>query len=154
MPFAVPDWMPGWLPIAVLVPVLLYALVFLAIPFAVFGLKGRLDMIEARLDEIQGEIRLLSLRLPEHAHGPERFESAALNRPGTGRPLIPPAGAPARPPEAAASPGRSEPPGDGQGRRRAQIEYDDAGRPADRAAQRRRSADRPDRAEPRLDWPR
>jgi hypothetical protein len=26
--------------------------------------KGRLDMIEARLDEIQGEIRSLSLRLP------------------------------------------------------------------------------------------
>jgi hypothetical protein len=34
-------------------------------PFSVFGVKSRLETIEARLDEIQGEIRRLALRLPE-----------------------------------------------------------------------------------------
>jgi len=34
-------------------------------PFSVFGVKGRLDAIEARLDEIQTELRTLSLRVPE-----------------------------------------------------------------------------------------
>ncbi len=43
----------------------LFALAFLAMPFSVFGLKGRLDGVEARLDEIQREIRSLALRLPE-----------------------------------------------------------------------------------------
>ena len=60
-----PDWLPWWVPIAVLVPALLYLLVFLLMPFSVFGLKGRLDAIEARLDEIQDEIRTLVLRMPE-----------------------------------------------------------------------------------------
>jgi hypothetical protein len=36
-------------------------------PFSVFGVKARLDAVEARLDEIQGEIRSLALRLPEPA---------------------------------------------------------------------------------------
>ena len=54
--------MPWWVPIVVLVPAILYALAFLLMPFSVFGLKGRLDTIEARLDEIQGEIRSLVLR--------------------------------------------------------------------------------------------
>ena len=37
---------------------------FLFMPFSVFGVKGRLEAVEARLDEIQGEIRSLVLRLP------------------------------------------------------------------------------------------
>jgi hypothetical protein len=50
-------------PFAVLLAVLLYSLVFMLMPFSVFGVKGRLDQIEARLDDIQGDIRALSLRL-------------------------------------------------------------------------------------------
>ena len=65
LPFALPDWLPWWVPIVLLVPLLLYALAFLFMPFSVIGVKGRLDVIEARLDEIQGEIRHLALRLPE-----------------------------------------------------------------------------------------
>jgi hypothetical protein len=65
LPFSLPDWLPWWVPLIVLVPVLLYLLLFLVMPFSVFGLKGRLDLIEARLDEIQGEIRRLGPRLPE-----------------------------------------------------------------------------------------
>jgi len=64
-PPTLPDWLPWWLAIVVLVPVLIFLLAFLAMPFNVFGVKGRLEQIEARLDEIQGEIRALSLRLPE-----------------------------------------------------------------------------------------
>lgn len=67
LPVTFPDWVPPWVPLALLVPCLLFALAFLFMPFSVIGLKGRLDAIEARLDEIQGEIRSLSLRIPERA---------------------------------------------------------------------------------------
>jgi len=78
-PPTLPDWLPWWLAIAVLVPALIFVLAFLAMPFSVFGVKSRLELIEARLDEIQGEIRALALRLPE-AGGPQST-----------RPPIPPA---------------------------------------------------------------
>ena len=60
-----PDWLPPWVQIAVTAAAVLLLLMFAAMPFSVFGVKGRLDLIEARLDEIQGEIRNLALRLPE-----------------------------------------------------------------------------------------
>jgi hypothetical protein len=110
LPFALPDWLPWWVPVLIVIPALLYAIVFLLMPFSVFGVKGRLDLIDARLDEIQGEIRSLSLRLPEE-HGV--------------RPPVPPASA-----DALLRRAREEPP-----------------------EERRRPAG-PDRAEPRLDWPR
>jgi len=47
-----------------LLPALLWALAFLVMPFSVLGLKGRLELLEVRLDEVQNEIRMLSLRLP------------------------------------------------------------------------------------------
>jgi len=52
-----PDWLPWWVPLALLVPALLWALSFLFMPFSVFGVKSRLEVIEARLDEIQNESR-------------------------------------------------------------------------------------------------
>lgn len=64
-PVSLPDWVPPWAQLAILAAVLLFGLMFLLMPFAVFGVKGRLDLLEARLDEIQGEIRSLALRLPE-----------------------------------------------------------------------------------------
>ena len=64
-PLPLPEWVPPWAQLAILVAVLLFGLMFLLMPFAVFGVKGRLDLLEARLDEIQGEIRSLALRLPE-----------------------------------------------------------------------------------------
>lgn len=60
-----PGGLPWWVTLAILVPVALYALLFLAMPFSVFGVKGRMESIEARLDEIQEEIRGLSIRLGE-----------------------------------------------------------------------------------------
>jgi hypothetical protein len=60
-----PGGLPWWGTLAILVPVALYGLLFLAMPFSVFGTKSRLEQIDARLDEIQEEIRGLALRLPE-----------------------------------------------------------------------------------------
>ena len=67
LPFALPDWVPWWVSIVILVPAILLLLAFLFMPFSVFGVKGRLEGVEARLDEIQGEIRSLAMRLPERA---------------------------------------------------------------------------------------
>ena len=99
LPFALPDWLPWWVPILLLVPALLYALAFLFMPFSVIGVKSRLEVIEARLDEIQGEIRHLSLRLPEvssapdydEIYAPEPRAEASRARPVITRPPIPPA---------------------------------------------------------------
>jgi hypothetical protein len=99
LPFALPDWLPWWVPIVLLVPALLYALAFLFMPFSVIGVKSRLDVIEARLDEIQGEIRHLALRLPEvsrvadydEIYAPEPTLQPRRAPPVTTRPPIPPA---------------------------------------------------------------
>ena len=70
LPFELPSWVPGWVPVVILVLALLWGLAFLFVPFSVLGSRGRLEAIEARLDEIQGEIRSLALRMPEP--GPAR----------------------------------------------------------------------------------
>ena len=82
-----PEWVPTWVHAVILCFGALLALAFLLLPFAVFGTKGRLEVIEARLDEIQGEIRSLSLRLPEALTTADDDEPAY---PVT-RPPIPPA---------------------------------------------------------------
>ena len=65
IPFSFPDWMPWWGQLLVVITMILLALAFALMPFSVFGTKSRLEAMEARLDEIQGEIRALALRLPE-----------------------------------------------------------------------------------------
>src|SRR4051812_49873501 len=55
--------LPDWTGLVALLLLLLAGLAYLLMPFSVFGLKGRLDSIEAQLDEIQAEIRSLSLQL-------------------------------------------------------------------------------------------
>lgn len=100
LPFPVPDWLPWWGLLLVVVPALLYVLAFLFMPFSVIGVKGRMDVLEARLDEIQHEIRHLSLRMPEpgqpvdyhDVYEPARHESPPEQRAVTSlRPPIPPA---------------------------------------------------------------
>ncbi len=71
MPFILPDWVPWWVPMVLLVPALLYALAFLFMPFSVLGVKTRLEVIEARLDDIQHDIRLMAPRLPA---GPQEVD--------------------------------------------------------------------------------
>ncbi len=41
----------------------------LLMPFSVFGVKGRLEAMEAQLDEIRAELRALAARLPESRGG-------------------------------------------------------------------------------------
>ena len=64
-PLPLPDWVPWWVHLVLLLGLSLFGLLFLLMPFSVFGVKARLEGVEARLDEIQGEIRSLALRLPE-----------------------------------------------------------------------------------------
>jgi hypothetical protein len=58
-----PADMPWWATLAIVVPGAIYALLLLAMPFSVFGLKSRLDQIEAQLDDIQHELRALAGRM-------------------------------------------------------------------------------------------
>jgi len=139
LPFTLPDWMPWWVPIVLLVPAILYGLAFLFMPFSVIGVKGRLETIEARLDEIQGEIRSLVLRMPEPSRALD-FEEV-YGQDALLRPVAPPV--PARPPIPPAS-----------------HELDDVDAPRDNGRQgfgrtgARPETRPPSRAEPRLDWPR
>ena len=171
LPFSLPDWLPWWVPIVVLVPALLYLLVFLLMPFSVIGLKGRLEAVEARLDEIQGEIRALVLRMPElRGRGldwPDPLPPIPPVRADEDRPLrapIPPAPVqvPRRPP---VEPGYRSPPeppdptapyGDPPDPDGTQLRGDPDGADEFGVARRRPviRPTRPPRSEPRLDWPR
>ena len=75
-PFAFPEWVPPWAQLVLLILGIMLALAFALMPFSVFGLKSRLEVLEARLDEIQGEIRTRAFRLPERPRGagPAVFE--------------------------------------------------------------------------------
>ena len=60
-----PGWLPWWAFFAIVVPVALYGLLFLAMPFSVFGVKSRLEQIDSRIEDLQQEIRSLAIRLAE-----------------------------------------------------------------------------------------
>ena len=66
-PFSFPDWVPWWAQLLVLILAILFGLALLLMPFSVFGVKSRLDAIEDRLEEVQGELRVIALRLAENA---------------------------------------------------------------------------------------
>lgn len=70
LPFALPDGLPSWVIGLGIAIGALYLLVLLAMPFSVFGVKARLDGIEARLEEIQEDLRIIALRLPEAGAAP------------------------------------------------------------------------------------
>ncbi|MDT8872574.1 hypothetical protein RAA17_18980 [Komagataeibacter rhaeticus] len=42
---------------------ILFALVWLFVPFAVFGVKGRLDSLAIQLDDLQAELRVMAMGL-------------------------------------------------------------------------------------------
>jgi hypothetical protein len=156
LPFSLPSWLPWWVPIVVLVPALLYVLVFLLVPFSVFGLKSRLDVIDARLDELQGEIRLLVLRLPPVTEE-QAYDTANLRRMAIARPPIPPVPATARPSPPLASREGPDDEEDAYQPRRAPRAVDRSRQaPAPEEPPRRRPPPpaSPPREEPRLDWPR
>jgi hypothetical protein len=89
MPAILPDWIPWWAQLALLVLALLFAVAFLLMPFAVFGLKGRLDLLEAQLDDMHADLRVLAMRLPDAEPGrperrvmvePEEYDAAPASR--------------------------------------------------------------------------
>ncbi|MDB5415155.1 MAG: hypothetical protein JWR10_3490 [Rubritepida sp.] len=57
--------LPEWTGLAALLVLLLLALCLVVMPFSVFGVKGRLDSIEAQLDELRAEMRMMAARMPE-----------------------------------------------------------------------------------------
>lgn len=69
LPFTLPSWMPEWVGLLLLLVGLLYLLAMLAMPFSVFGVKSRLEAIEDQLDQVQEELRILTMRLPEPLRG-------------------------------------------------------------------------------------
>jgi hypothetical protein len=142
-----PDWLPWWVPLALLVPALLWALSFLFMPFSVFGVKSRLEVIEARLDEIQNEIRHVALRLPAVGGPspdyddvyPPRMQEPRADR-VMSRPPIPPAR------HELYNTQSQDPPDDSP------LEDRPPPAPNARPVRRNEPVARPVRAEPRLDW--
>ncbi len=107
-----PPGLPDWTGLVALGVLALVALAYLLMPFSVFGLKGRLDSIEARLDEIQTELRTLALRQSE----PGRARRAPVEEDWAEPPAAlrraepePRATPPVPPPAAWPQRGRSEP---------------------------------------------
>lgn len=81
-----PDWLPGWAFGLIFAVGALYLLVLLAMPFSVFGLKGRLDELDMRLDDLHADIQAILRRLPAArgerlAEDPPAAEPPALNEP-------------------------------------------------------------------------
>lgn len=107
--------LPDWSGLVVLVVGLLVVLAYALMPFSVFGVKGRLDAIEAQLDEIQTEIRTIALRLPDPGRGrrpPVEDDWAEPPVPTRRAEVEPPRATPPVPPPAAwpeGRGGRSEP---------------------------------------------
>ena len=65
LPFTLPDWAPPWASFVIASVAVLFILAFLLMPFSVLGVKGRIDGVEARLDDIQNDLRALATRLPD-----------------------------------------------------------------------------------------
>lgn len=158
-----PDWLPWWVPLALLVPASLWALSFLFMPFSVFGVKSRLEVIEGRLEELQNDIRHMAGRFPSgvgpiHDYDdvfPPRMPDPRPDR--MVRPPIPPARhelhnapTPERPgdrqPADRYADGQSEPP------REPVLEDRPPPSPNARPVRRHDPAARTARAAPRLDW--
>jgi len=62
LPFTLPDWLPAWAFLLLAIPALLFVLAFLLMPFSVFGVKARLEAVEAQLDALAEELRNLNFR--------------------------------------------------------------------------------------------
>lgn len=90
--------LPEWTGVAALLALLLVALAYLLMPFSVFGVKGRLDALEAQLDEIRDEIRGLSIRFSDSPRrpavedwvDPPRARNTAEAQPSANPPIPPP----------------------------------------------------------------
>ncbi|MFT8586399.1 hypothetical protein [Acetobacter papayae] len=59
-----PEWMPLWGQLLMLAGGILFGLAFMMMPFAVFGVKGRLAELSLQVGELQAQLRAQSLREP------------------------------------------------------------------------------------------
>jgi hypothetical protein len=108
-PLSFPDWVPPWVQLAVLIVGALFGLAFLAMPFSVFGVKSRLEALEAHLDELHGELRAMALRQPIYEE-PYEAPRAPVTQAPPARPVVPPAAwAPDAAPRRPIGAGRVEP---------------------------------------------
>ncbi len=124
----VPAWMPPWAQLLLLALALLLAFALLTMPFALLGQRGRFDLLEAQLDDIHAELRMLALRLPDAE--PQRFGRAAAEQHD-----------PAAMPRPAGQQARAQP-----------LRADDRPSRGGDAGEGSRAIGR-DRSEPRLRWP-
>lgn len=93
--------LPDWAALALLVIGLTILLAWILMPFSVFGVKGRIEALEARLEVMHDELRQLNARLSQPA-GPRAADFAMpaespILRPDIG-PLHEPRAAPPIPP--------------------------------------------------------
>lgn len=56
-----PEWLPGWAQVLVLMAGLLFAILWMLVPFAVIGVKGRLDALAMQIDDLQAELRVMAV---------------------------------------------------------------------------------------------
>lgn len=120
--------LPDWANLVVLVLGLMIALAWVLMPFSVFGVKGRIEALEARLEVIHEEIRQLNIRIaqgagrtssdfgmPAEAPTMRRHEAAAVPEPRIAPPIPPPpvmperVARPATPPPVRSDQARAEP---------------------------------------------
>lgn len=83
MSLSLPDWMPLWAQLVLLAVLIVFGLGFLMMPFAVFGVKGRLAELELLVQELHADVRAISVRLAS-AQG---VETGSLSRDMFDRPV-------------------------------------------------------------------
>ncbi|MDG6095323.1 hypothetical protein LOC54_09440 [Acetobacter sp. AN02] len=88
--------LPLWAQSALLALMLMFALLFLFMPFAVYGVKSRLREMELRLEEIRAELRVITSRLGG-LEPPARTEWTPPPAPERPSPEFRAPGAPVRP---------------------------------------------------------
>lgn len=110
LPFSIPPWMPGWLFLLLALPALLYVLVFAMMPFSVFGVKARIESLEAQIDSLHEDLRTMAMRangiLPPASTQLDAYDDVPnFGRIKKSRSVVPePALPPARPATVAAAP--------------------------------------------------
>lgn len=103
--------LPSWVALVLLAAIAVTLLAFLAMPFAVFGVKSRLEAVEAELADLRGDIRALLRQAPAAApparatidedYIPRATARAPEAEPRLAPPVPPPAARPERAPRRA-----------------------------------------------------
>ncbi|CAH0265054.1 hypothetical protein [Roseomonas sp. CECT 9278] len=103
--------LPSWVGLVILLAIGISVLAFLAMPYSVFGVKSRLEAIEAELADLRAEIRALVRQPGASARAPVEEDYVAPPRRAEPRIVAPePSLAPPVPPLAARPlRGRNEP---------------------------------------------